>query len=468
MSVQIFLQGQIAGSDEFLLRASPNFEDRVQWAALLSEVVPRALLAELGLSRMLLGSSGADQFLLLIPDEFRGAAEAFCTGVAKALAAKTDGVMRLVWAVTENLGDWSDVRKRLNEDLRQKLTAPANDAGFTGFEPFDEQPAAEPVFRSLSTVAGWSADAPADISVEGTHTWELGAVEGIPMARHIALHAPDKGPATLPTLGSRAVGRRRWAVLVGDVDGFTGRLRRTTTVDEYLQLSLMYKQFLAGELQMLCSQPDFFQKVSLLRTGGSDFALYGSWNACIAIAREIQRLFQLFVAANLNEAPGVDGKTISMALAIAEQSQSPIGEVWAEAMRSLDLAKASGKDSIFLLGRTLEWKQLADASDTKTVMARMVREFGCSPRFLHELAEFYHDSGATATLPGSRRRNDRLERPWRFRSRLNTVIGTSRNREFQKLKTELIADFTGKRASQIRLRPQGRVALEWARLETEG
>ena len=46
------------------------------------------------------------------------------------------------------------------------------------------------------------------------------------------------------------------------------------------------------------------------------------------------------------------------------------------------------------------------------------------------------------------------------------VLGTSRNKDFQRLRSELISDFTGKKAAQVRLRPQGRVALEWTRLET--
>ena len=43
----------------------------------------------------------------------------------------------------------------------------------------------------------------------------------------------------------------------------------------------------------------------------------------------------------------------------------------------------------------------------------------------------------------------------------------ARNKDFQRLRTELITDFTGRNAAQVRLRPAGRVALEWARLETE-
>lgn len=101
-------------------------------------------------------------------------------------------------------------------------------------------------------------------------------------------------------------------------------------------------------------------------------------------------------------------------------------------------------------------------------MTRLIREFGASPQLLYELAGFYTEAEQSGTAPvGSRGRHDRVDRPWRFHRRLNTLIPHSRNREFQRLRTDLINDFTGRRAKQIRLRPQGRVALEWARLETD-
>ena len=69
MSEQILLQGKILGTGEFLVAghaegrsARSAGEDllagRSQWLSLLGEVLPRALLAELGLARILLGSSG--------------------------------------------------------------------------------------------------------------------------------------------------------------------------------------------------------------------------------------------------------------------------------------------------------------------------------------------------------------------------------------------------------------------------
>src|ERR1022692_4828093 len=95
MAVQIFLQGKLLGIQEFLLSlASSNadhdqvFTGRSQWAALLSEVLPRALLAKLGLSKVLLGTSGGGQFLLVLPDEFRDAAWKFLEAAAQDVTAR--------------------------------------------------------------------------------------------------------------------------------------------------------------------------------------------------------------------------------------------------------------------------------------------------------------------------------------------------------------------------------------------
>src|SRR5258708_28826534 len=80
MSVQILLQGRIIGTEPFLLAGSGDeldFAGRAQWLSLLSEVLPRAIIAELGLSKMLLGSSGGEQIFILLPHEAPGRAEEF-------------------------------------------------------------------------------------------------------------------------------------------------------------------------------------------------------------------------------------------------------------------------------------------------------------------------------------------------------------------------------------------------------
>ena len=117
-----------------------------------------------------------------------------------------------------------------------------------------------------------------------------------------------------------------------------------------MPLSVLYKQFFAGELEVLCSLPEFWRKVSIIYTGGDDFAVYGSWDALIALAREVQRLFHRFTEENLKEYPGAEGKTISMAIALAPETYYPLAAVYEEAGRNLDLAKSADRDCIYLLG----------------------------------------------------------------------------------------------------------------------
>ncbi len=99
MPEQILLQGKIFGTEEFLLSGVPSgpaegrsargagavpgedlLAGRSQWITLLCEVLPRALLAELGLARILLGSSGGGQFLLVLPGENRESGGEFPRG----------------------------------------------------------------------------------------------------------------------------------------------------------------------------------------------------------------------------------------------------------------------------------------------------------------------------------------------------------------------------------------------------
>ncbi|HYP08746.1 MAG TPA: hypothetical protein VEQ65_05000 [Opitutus sp.] len=467
MSFQIFLHGKILGTEEFLRSSANDLDGRAFWLSLLSEVIPRALLAEVGLSPVLLGASGGDQFLLVIPAENRSDAEDFCSRVAGDLASRTASAVRFIWGITENLGTWSDIRRRLDDDLQRRSGTPAAVLGAQAFEPgsaprLEDMSKFAAELRAGETV-GWSPEEPSRILIgSGKHTWPL---TGIAFARHTAMNDQDTGPAGLRTLGSRARGRRTWGVLRGSVDALSARLRKTLTIEEHLAMSEMFKRFFAGEMGVLCAMPDYWRKVTILQSAAGGFAVYGAWDALIGFARELQRVFQVFVETNLRDHAGAEGKTISMALALARSNDQPLAEVYADAGDWLNTAKTTGRDSIYLLHRVLEWKQLSDAAETRQVLTRLIRDFRCSPDLLNELASYYRESDTRQGI-ASRTWNDRVERPWRFHRRINMVLGTSRNKDFQRLRSELISDFTGKKAAHVRLRPQGRVALEWTRLET--
>ena len=469
MSVQILLQGKVLGVEEFLLSGAPVepvFIGRLRWVSLLSEVLPRALIAELGLSKMLLGSSGGEQFLAVLPEEVRQHAEDFLNAARAGVERLSGGRLQLLWAITENLGDWTVVRKRLNDEFDRKRNTPLAAHGLETdgslAEPdndyFAELAAS---LRDAGTV-GWSPEAPAGITAgAGKHTWAIGtSPDAVPLARHTALTDDGRASADATVLASRAEGSPVWAVLRGDVDNVGIRMRRLQSIEEHVQLSVLYKQFFAGEVEVLCSLPEFWRKVNLLYTGGDDFAVYGAWDALISLGRELQRLFQRFSDENLKEFPGAEGKTITMALALAPEPETPLVPVFERAADRLNAAKSADKDCFYLLGRTLEWKQLADAAELKDELTGMVREFGVAPQYIRDLCGIYRETRRT---PGAKR----AERPWRFHRRVYRILGSSRSRDFQKARASLIADLVGKNPANLKLRPSGRVALEWARLSTE-
>src|SRR5690242_2309197 len=448
MPEQILLQGKILGTEEFLLAAPAEgrpvraageelLAGKSQWISLLCEVLPRALLAELGLARILLGSSGGGQFLLVLPGEARPAAENFLSAAAAEIAELSGGIVKLTWAVTDNLGDWAVIRRRLNDELLGKRNAPLGASPPSAFQPYAavSTTAADQYFakelgakvREASKIA-WSPENPGMVTAgEGKHSWALTSnlsPDGIMVARHTAPSDDGKQAAPVQTLARRAQGRSIWGVLRGDVDNFGLRLRRVHSIEEHVPLSVLFKQFFAGELEVLCSMPEFWRKVSIIYSGGDDFAVYGSWDALIHLAREVQRLFHRFTEENLKEYPGAEGKTISMAMALAPETYYPLASVYEEAGRYLDLAKSADKDCIYLLGRILEWRHLNEAAELKDVVTRLIHDFRMSRQFLYQLRSFYrreaYGDGESQT-----------ERTWRFQRRFNRILSGTRDREFQ-------------------------------------
>ena len=487
MSEQLLVQGKLLGIDEFLSSTAPAgneiIDARSLWITLVSEVAPRALLAELGLSAQLLGASGGAQFLVIIPDAFRARADEFLTTIAQQISAATGNLVSLLWSATENLGDWTVVRKRLTDQLQARRFTPlaASAPDFTPFAPKPQQadlftPELARSLRSATTI-GWSPNLPLVISTnQETHNWPLTSdlsQDGIALARHAA---PSEASAetetqyaTVAEMASRSNGRPLWGVLRGDVDDFGIRLRRLQSIEEHVQLSVLYKQFFAGELEILCSMPEFWRRVSVLYSGGNSFAVYGSWDALILLARELQRMLGRFVEESVKDFPGPEAKSITMACALAESADTPLNSVYAECGRDLALAKASDKDCIYLLGRVLEWKQLGDAAELKEAVERVSEEFRGGSQFLSELDALYQKVSSPFLTDHQRL----LRRAYRFQRRFTAAATRgSKEREFGKLRTHLINEIVGRnvrpaKGKQFKLRPAGVVALEWARLAQE-
>jgi len=489
MSLQVFLQAQILGAEEFLAAEPVGSQDstadligRCAWLTLTCEVLPRALLAELKLSRMLLGSSSAEQFLLVLAEEDIPHANDFLARAAEAISRLSGNTLRLVWSSTENLGVWPVARKRLDDALLARTSAPLAQSGAAGvFVPFTraDEASGDYYFESFGAAlpsassVGWSSEQPARLLLDGgQYSWLLKEQSGIDdeailFPRRFAMNEEGSQPSSLPQLAKRAEGAHKWGILRGDVDHFDVQLRRVNSIEEHIHLSVLFKEFFAGELAVLCTLPDFWRKVSILYRGGDDFAVVGTWDSLVLLAREIERLFGKFVEHNLQSFPSVEGRTISMALAIAPDASTPAATVFQEAGAQLRAAKSTEAGSFHLFGRTLEWKRLNDAEELKGGLIRLVRDFRYPPECIHDLASVYREAfAARAARRGKTVRGStvRIDKPWRTYLRLSTVIPQARGKEANSVRNAVIVNLIGKRTAGLKLRPSARVGLEWARL----
>jgi CRISPR-associated protein Csm1 len=453
MSIQIFVEGKIAPKGEFLRplegRNSAELLGRHLYLSLVGEVVPRALLDHLGLSKMLLGASSGAGFLLLLPQEFQGKTEAFLQQTAAQMDELTAGELAFHWAITENLGDWQVVRKRLFEEMQRGMGTKASADSFTAVAA-DQNGADQDYFAALANAANTASSVGVDEGSaarfqfgQGTHQYALGYdMDSLPWTAHLDLSS---------------LKRRKGAAMKVAVDALEIRLRRANSVEEHLRLSHLYKNFFAGELQtLLLRLPDCTGKIAIIDSGIEGFTVFGDVDALLKVAQEIHRLFQTMADVSLNETVGAEGKSITAALAAGEQASAV-----AEVSSSLKLAQASSRDSIYMFGRVLDWKQLPDALEIRELCLRMIRNYGASPQFVAELSAFFRESGYQSL----RRKTGRFERPWRLYRRLSLALETeNESREFQRTRNRLLAEFIGKNAGQTRLRPSGRVGLELTRI----
>ena len=61
----------------------------------------------------------------------------------------------------------------------------------------------------------------------------------------------------------------------------------------------------------------------------------------------------------------------------------------------------------------------------------------------------------------------RIDKPWRTYMRSASVIPQARGKELNNVRNAVITNLVGKNDSGLKLRPSGRVGLEWARLASE-
>jgi len=440
-----------------------SFADRSLWVSLLTEVTPRAFLAERGLSPLLAGYTGGGSFLLLLPEPTLAEAESYLGGLRDAIGQATAGELELHWTATENLGAWQHVWKRLSDGMRKKRQAPL---GHLGAAAFDEAPAGIPAEAPWTGLAarlsgaeeiGWNSAAPLEfLAGEGAQKWPM-TVLGVPVP-----------PAAPQELGRKANGRKAWGVLRCDIDMASARLQQADTAENFLYLAILYKGLVAGELQrIVTAMPAHAGRVEILYSGGDDFAVAGAWDALVSVASEFHRVFTLF-AADLPGGKGLaEGTSLSAALTVAEPGET-LASVWKTNRNTLETVKSSGRNALALFGRILDWPALKDAEGLKGRIRKLREQYHCPPEVFEELEDFYGVRGAGDLLASTRaRRRERgVERPWRFHSRLRRLAGDRTGSEFERQWRAFLGELMGRGQVQKQLRPAGKVALDWAQLES--
>ena len=182
MSVQIFLQGKLLGIDEFLFApAREGPRPGLHRTLALDQPAERSAAARAA------GRAGPGENSARIERRrpvsggpaggIAPGAEAFLEAAAAEIAALSDGSLKLLWSVTENLGDWSDVRRRLTEQMEPSprhagIRSRARGAGGSVSQEYFAGQLGMKLRDAES--AGWSPETPGRIHIgTGKHLWSL-------------------------------------------------------------------------------------------------------------------------------------------------------------------------------------------------------------------------------------------------------------------------------------------------------
>ena len=445
MSLQVFLYAQFRGIERFVSATSDNstFGDRSLWVSMLTEVTPRTFLSERGLSPLLVGYAGGGSFLLLLPEPTAVEANEYLGRLRDAVRTSTAGVLELHWTWTENLGSWPIIWKRLQTGIQRKRQTPLAHLGAAAFAVTDAS--AEPVERP------W----------EGLP--EKLAAAAVPLPEGVTLTIP---PAAPQEWARKARGRRAWGMFRCDIDRAGARLQLADSTENFLYLAILYKGLVAGELQRIVAMPAHAGRVSILYSGGGDFAVAGAWDALLSVAGEFHRVFTLFAV----DLPGgialTEGTSLSAALTVAETGET-LPALWRRNRTAMETVKSSGGNAFALFDRILDWPALKDAEGLKAHVRKLREVYHCPPEVFEELEDFYGVREASGHLasPRARQRERSVERPWRFHSRLRRLAGDRTGSEFERQWRAFLGDLIGHGQVRKQLRPAGKVALDWAQLE---
>lgn len=180
------------------------------------------------------------------------------------------------------------------------------------------------------------------------------------LARYVPTKA-DRAPMTFEEIAAQAQGRPCLAYLKADVDRLGERFvfglrdeqgRSSATLPRLAHLSRALETFFGVELERLVRQE--FPACYIVFSGGDDLTLIGPYDQVLRLAGRLAQDFHRFLGYPDGLPQPTDVLTLSAGVALVTP-RVPVSTVIPRADNALHIAKAAGRNSIHLLGRTLPW-----------------------------------------------------------------------------------------------------------------
>jgi len=199
--------------------------------------------------------------------------------------------------------------------------------------------------------------------------WETGCDGFVYLPNHTPL---ENGKIVdFDHLSDKASGKKRWAVLRGDVDNLGlifGKGLENRSISRVASLSRNFSLYFTFWLNEICKQDRFKDKTYVIYAGGDDFFIVGSWDVMPDLAMSINEDFRRFTCQN----PHI---TLSSANFIVPSQKYPLYKAAEICGIELDeKAKSEDKDKIAFLGRAFTWDDFGKVYDLKEAIIELVKK----------------------------------------------------------------------------------------------
>ncbi|MBT9131037.1 MAG: CRISPR-associated protein Cas10/Csm1 [candidate division WS2 bacterium] len=171
-------------------------------------------------------------------------------------------------------------------------------------------------------------------------------------------------------LSKDAKGKKRWAILRGDVDNL-GKVFSTglenKSISRIASLSRNMESFFLSWLNRIVENDDLFKNTTyLIYAGGDDFVIMGSWDVIPVLAMKINYDFQRFVSHN----PHI---TLSCSIFIPPGEKYPFYKASQICGDDLEVkAKDLEKNKVVFLNKPFQWEEYKEIEEVKNILVSLI------------------------------------------------------------------------------------------------